>query len=222
MATDNLQRLVEDLGPTTGVKIHYDDTNRSTGKAEVTFTYEEDARQAVREFDGANAKGQPIRVRILPSNVRGRGGNPLDRAVPPVRSLLDRVEGGRSGSRSQNQDRDRSRSPGAKRAELRANAREDIDRYVPDDRDGSRARRRSPRRGGDRGDRGGDGRKRGNGGRADSRRDDGGQRSTNGRPRMTQEELDRDMDNYFNKPAGDSAEQTATVANPDDDIDMAE
>lgn len=192
MAINIVQQLVEGQGPVTSVRIHYDDTNRSTGKAEVTYTYEEDAKQAVREFDGALAKGQPIRVRVLPSNIRGRGGNPLDRAVPPVRSLLDRVEGGRNGSRSQNQDRDRSRSPGAKRAELRANAREDIDRYVPEDRDGSRARRRSPRRGGDRGDRG-NGRRRGDGDRVDSRRDDRGQRSTGARPRKTQEELDREM-----------------------------
>lgn len=109
-------------------------------------------------------------------------------------------------------DRDRSLSP-IRRLEEEA-ARKGIDRYVPG---GSGSRSRSPMR-----PRRGGGRR--PGARRDAPRDQdnrGGQRS-GGRPRKTQEELDAEMDDYFN--AGQAAQSSAATAHSEhiDDIDMIE
>ena len=164
----------------------------------MTYSSVVHARSAIREFDGANANGQPIRLSLLPSGPSGgskgtRDGtvrNPFDYAVKPGRSLFDRIEEPRGG---RPRERERSRSPGApRRSDTRKAPPDGIDRYVPGG-DGERlSRSRSPirRRGrsGQRDTRNGEGRSRGRGGRGDGRRS-----TVNGKPRMTQEELDRDM-----------------------------
>ena len=163
------------------------------------------ARAAIREFDGANANGQPIRLTLLPSGPsRGRNSkdgasrNPFDTAVKPGRSLFDRIEEPRGG---RDRGRDRSRSPGApRRTDTRKPPPENIDRYVPSDEGARLSRSRSPARrprmvnggrrdgGRDSTDRRGDARRGTRGGRGDS-----GRMMVGGRPRMTQEELDQEM-----------------------------
>lgn len=207
----------------------------------MTYTSLANARRAVHEFDGANANGQPIRLTLLPSapaadiGIRGRGAkaaprNPFDTAVKPGRSLFERIEDpGRNSAR-----RDRSRSPGApRRTDTRKPPPEGVDRYVPGDR---RSRTRSPVR--RRRTRSPVGRRRGSpgavGGRGRGRRDGGVRETVNGRPRKTQEELDREMEDYWGgqgKGHGESNGATngvmgnaAEVAAPaviDEDIDMA-
>ena len=120
-------------------------------------------------------------------NGNGEPRNPFDTAVKPSRSLFDRV------SMPREKGRDRSRSPGApRRTDTRKPPPEGVDRYVPDDGGAgrlTRSRSRSPIRRGGRGRRD-DSRR--NGRRGD-RDDDGGRKMVNGRPRMTQEELDKEM-----------------------------
>lgn len=171
------------------------------------------AREAIREFDGANANGQPIRLTLLPTGpaadrAGGRASaprNPFDTAVRPGRSLFERIER-KDESGSRNKDtrrdgkdrRDRSRSPGARRTNTRKPPPEGVDRYVPGEEGGERSRSPPRRRGnGGRGAgaRRGEARRGGVGGGAakGAGRDEPGRPIVQGRPRFTAEELDKDM-----------------------------
>ncbi|MCJ1446195.1 MAG: hypothetical protein MMC23_006700 [Stictis urceolatum] len=223
LTEDDLSDLFESIAPITNLTLTYDRAGRSTGTAYVSYRSLASARSAIREFDGANANGQPIRLSLVPSGPSGgRGGrNPFDSITKPGRSLFDRIEGGSRG-------RDRSRSP--RRSDVTKPPPEGIDRYVP----GERSRSPPPRRRReDRGDRRGDRNdsRRGDRSRRGGRREEGGRPLVQGRPRMTQEELDKDMDSYWTSKKEDeaagaapSASAPAASAAPpmDDDIDMAE
>lgn len=178
-----------------------------------------DASDAVRDFDGANANGQPIRVSMVasaPSAPSAKTRNPFDTTERPSRSLFDRVE-----------NRSRSESPQSRPRRGGRGGRDDnIDHYVSGERIGSQ--RRSPlpgRRGG------------GNDGRRGSRRPGerlhrpqtggDGHKIVQGRPRKTQEELDAEMEDYFG--GGGKGETTsgshpapAEVAPAGGDVDMIE
>lgn len=190
------------IGPVTKLDISYDRAGRSTGSVFVTYENYEDAQEAVREFDGANAKGQPIRLKILPPRKR----NAFDTAVGSGRPLAERVS--ISGARN----RSRSRSPGRDYADEAA--RKNIDRYVPGGR-----RSRSPVRN----------RRRGEGGRRPGARrggavrDEGDRKGRDGRPKKTQEELDAEMEDYFTgQSAANGGGQAAAGQTAEEDIDMIE
>lgn len=51
------QGLFSKIGPVLKVELVYDRAGRSEGTAFVIYESSSDAREAVREFDGANAKG---------------------------------------------------------------------------------------------------------------------------------------------------------------------
>lgn len=228
------------IGPVQRIRIDYDRAGRSEGSATVTYQHIDDARQAIREFDGANAKGQPIRLTLLPPG-GGRGGPKAEKS----KSLFDRIERPRDRTeRSLSPEDDgntggrrrrggRGRAGAARRSDTTKPAPENIDRYVPGQRQRSPVRRGTGRRPGERRD---EKRKTANGGAG------GGPR-----PRKTQEELDQEMDDYWghtntatttadgaeekiitapatattDAPAGDALPAAGTTAN-DDDIDMIE
>jgi THO complex subunit 4 len=212
----------------------------------VTYEDPRDARDAVREFDGANANGQPIRLTLLSSDSARRApaaadrGSLFDRIEKPSRSMFDRIDSSddvapprRGGGGRRN---DRSYSP---RKGLRVP--EGVDRYEPGGRDS-----RSPmpgRRGGGR-ERGGrrPGARReetGRGGGGRGKREEG---RPGPRPKKTAEELDAEMEDYFGGNGGAAAaaennngtaqQQNGSGAAPaatsapaavgDDDIDMIE
>ncbi|KAM0252133.1 hypothetical protein ACHAQJ_007873 [Trichoderma viride] len=232
LTEEDLDELFRRIGPITKLQLRYDRSGRSEGVAFVTYEEKDDAAEAVKQFDGANANGQPIRLTALPN---GPSRNPFDTAVMPGKPLSERISapGGRS----------RSLSPPRRYDEEDA-ARRGIDRYVP----GAGSRSRSPmppRRGGGggrrpgarregggrdqdpaRGGRGGRGGGGGGGGRAE--------RTNTPRPKKTQEELDAEMEDYFNahggaaEPAAESAPEAAAPSGETaapvhiDDIDMIE
>ncbi|KAK5990346.1 THO complex subunit 4A [Cladobotryum mycophilum] len=231
LTEEDLDELFRRIGPITKLQLRYDRSGRSEGTAFVIYEEKEDAVEAVKQFDGANANGQPIRLTLLTG---GPSRNPFDTAVMPGRPLAERISapgGGRS----------RSLSP-PRRYDADDAARKGIDRYVP----GSGSRSRSPmppRRGGAGGRRPGArreavgskdqeavGTRGGRGGRGAR-----GDRSTP-RPKKTQEELDAEMEDYFSgnaaapaEAAADSAAapaptENATAAAPAliDDVDMIE
>ena len=233
------QDLFTRIAPVTSLSLRFDRAGRSSGTAFVTYASVSSANRAIREFDGANAAGQPIRLTLLPTATsvdltRGKataGRNPFDTAVKPGRSLFDRVEmpgAGRHGG-----GRSRSRSPGApRRTDTSKPPPDGVDRYIPPA-GGSRRRRsrtRSPRR------RSPVSRARspihGRGGRGRGEERERGSRIVNGRPRKTQEELDREMEDYWVLKAeengavigGQNVEKkdnaVASVVVEDDDIDM--
>lgn len=239
--------LFNQIGPVSSVKVIYDRAGRSEGVAFVTYRRLTDAKSAIREFDGANAKGQPIHLSLVSSG-GGPGGrrddrrNPFDSVEKPKGSLFDRVErpSGR-GSRSLSPEGETdisdapangsrgNRSNGGRRSDVTKPPPEHIDRYVPGQ------RQRSPRRRNDGGR--SRGRRPGERGEARGRTDSaaGGRQATNGRPtKKTQEELDREMDDYWSTTNGANGNgDNATLAPPaneapapapagDDDIDMIE
>ncbi|KAK2761143.1 hypothetical protein FQN54_001664 [Arachnomyces sp. PD_36] len=249
LGEEDLEGLFSGIGPVTSVKVIYDRAGRSEGVAFVVYRRLTDAKSAIREFDGANAKGQPIHLSLVPSG--GAGGrrddrrNPFDNVEKPKGSLFDRVERPRGrGSRSlspegetdisdEHANGNRGKRPnGARRSDVSKPPPEHIDRYVPGQ------GQRSPRRRNDGGR--SRGRRPGERGEPRSRTDSAaGGRTTNGRPKKTQEELDQEMDDYWattNTPNGNgdnnataapaaTSAPTLTPAPPaagDDDIDMIE
>ncbi|KAI8217426.1 putative RNA-binding protein [Colletotrichum sp. SAR 10_77] len=226
LTAEDLEELFNRIGPVVKLDLKYDRAGRSEGIAFVTMSTREDAQEAIKEFDGANANGQPIKLSFMSGGHGGRSSrNPFDSAVMPGRPLSERISapGGRS----------RSMSPGRK-YDMDDAASKGIDRYIP----GTRSRSPMPRRRGGGG--GGGGRRPGarregqrdqEGGRGGGGGGGGGGRS-NGRTRKTQEELDAEMADYF---GGGNSGETAPEANgganaagaaaatvPTDDIDMIE
>lgn len=223
LTEEDLDELFRRIGPVVRLQLRYDRAGRSEGTAYVTYELKEDAQEAVKQFDGANANGQPIRLTLLPSR------NPFDTAVMPGRPLAERISS--PGER-------RSHSPHRRYDDDDA-ARRGIDRYVPGQgprrspmpRQGGRGRGQGGRRPGARRD-GRDGR--------DGGRDQEGGRGGRGNPRgkKTQEELDAEMADYFgggdNQQAAEPVDQqnapTAQTQAPaqtqaqaaTDDIDMIE
>ncbi|KAI9667109.1 MAG: hypothetical protein M1831_001286 [Alyxoria varia] len=224
LTESNLRELFTRIGPIAKLQLIYDRADRSTGVAFVSYTEPRDAEDAVREFDGANAYGQPIHLSIVPTGPTGRGVD--SRVNKPGRSLFDRIDDGAVRDR-----RRRSESPQARKP------RDILDRYVPP------ARRRSlspaPRRavGGGGGGGGGNGgrrpgqrrddSRRGTGGRGGGRRRGGGRPTRDeeghplvgGRPRKTADELDEEMKDYWN--VEDAVGQAGDAA-PADNIMPAE
>lgn len=226
-----IQSLFRRIGPVISLSLRFDRAGRSSGTAFVTYHSLDDARLAIREFDGANANGQPIRLTLLPTgpsrDVRGRVSasvprNPFDTAERPSRSLFDRIDDpvyGRESRSRAARSRSRSHSPGrVRRSDTSRPTPNGIDRYVPPPRGTSQARSRSLGRRGEAGGR--------------RRRGGWGGRDINGRPRKTQEELDQDMEDYWgpagqNKdvgapsgPANGASSVTARNGVADEDVDM--
>ncbi|KAG5999285.1 hypothetical protein E4U54_001942 [Claviceps lovelessii] len=205
LTEEDLDELFSRIGRVSKLSLRYDRAGRSEGTAYVTYERKQDAEEAIRQFDGANANGQPIRLKLLPSR------NPFDTAVMPGRPLSERISnpGGRA----------RSTSPRRRMTDEDA-SRRGIDRYVP----GERSRSPAPRRRGGREEGRRPGARR-EGHAQDSAR--GGARS-NPRVKKTQEELDAEMADYFGNssndaaPAVQSAPNGAAPAAGADDVDMIE
>lgn len=226
LTTDSFQDLFARIGTVSDAKLTYDRAGRSEGIAFVTYDRIADAREAIREFDGANAKGQPIRLTLLPlpprASAPARRDNPFDRVTNP-RSLFDRIEAPAARERrrtdsplSEGDEYGRNGSRRAPRNDRRSNvsrpAPENIDRYVP----GQRASRDNSRRGGRRP------------GERREKKPDAAPRSA-GRPKKTAEELDAEMEDYWgaqsNAPGENAPQATAAPAATTeavDDIDMIE
>ncbi|KAI9845066.1 MAG: hypothetical protein M1837_005070 [Sclerophora amabilis] len=210
LTEEDLEGLFERIGPVQALNMRYDRAGRSEGTAYVTYTSLSDAKHAMREFDGANANGQPIRLTLMPpsasmassSSSSSRPRNPFDTAQKPGRSLFDRIS-----APARSPDRHRS-------SDVSRPAPDHIDRYVP------RRDSRSPlprRRGGGGG---GDGRRPG------ARRDDTGRggdgrrgATRDGRPKKTQEELDAEMEDYWGGNAEGEKSANANASGGNGNLD---
>ena len=197
----------------------YDRAGRSEGRAFTTYKSVHDANEAIRQFNGANANGQPIRLTMVTSAPRGhRARNPFDNITRGGgRSLADRIT---FASRHRDSSSSRSASPRRIRpSDVSKPPPEGIDRYIPGQRTRSpRARRQdSGRRPGIRSERDD---------RSSRRGQDSAPRAGGARPKKTQEELDKEMDDYFGgdqqNNGVDSAQDSAVPAAAEGDIDMAE
>ncbi|EGD93204.1 RNA binding domain-containing protein [Trichophyton tonsurans CBS 112818] len=230
LTQEDLEELFTRIGPVYSVSLLYDRAGRSEGTAFVTYKRLSDAETAIHEFDGANAKGQPIRLTLVPSSAPRRR-NPFDSAEMPKGSLFDRAERPR-GRDSRSLSPDAAEASGGRRGR-RNNTNlappDNIDRYVP----GQRSPIRKHDSGRNRGRRGG-------GGGRDSREATGSRNRGPGRTKKTQEELDQEMEDYWGKANADTAggatnntaenqpaaaqpaAQPAPAAGGEEDIDMIE
>ncbi|KAK6510111.1 hypothetical protein TWF481_004824 [Arthrobotrys musiformis] len=221
----DLRDVFSRVGDIRRIDIMYDKAGRSEGIATVLYATADEALLAVDQFDGANAKGQPIRVKLAFQHERGPGGPGGRRGghggghggvnASEGRSLFERVSGGQDAETDENSDRRsaqrRGGGPPRNVQEMRQNAKElGIDRYIPGERGGSRDRRQPPRRGGMGGERE---RRRDGGGRGGRGGDRGGERGdrTGGahRPKKTAEELDAEMNDYWGNASADTTVQSA-------------
>jgi len=214
LTEEDLDDLFNRIGPVEKLVLTYDRAGRSNGIAFVTYERAIHAKQAIREFDGANANGQPIRLSLV-SNHTAKPRNPFDTAVRPARSLAERITAPQGGGRT------RSESP-IRHTDVSGPVPDGIDRYVPGQR-GTRSRSPMPRRR--------DGRRPG------ARKERGGERQGGGagpreggrsgaRPKKTQEELDAEMEDYWGTGGAKGAEDKNVVAPAatglETDIEMAE
>jgi THO complex subunit 4 len=179
-----------------------------------------DAKMAIREFDGANANGQPIRLSLVAAAQAARPTrNPFDTAIPPARSLADRIESPAGRRRPRDDDTRSASPPKGRRSDVTKPAPEHIDRYVPGQRS-SRPRGGAATARTDSGRRPGARREQSNNqprGREEHGRNVGG-----ARPRKTAEELDAEMADYWggggggggggNGNAGGAAQGNGTTA----------
>lgn len=211
--------------------------DRSEGTAYITYEDSRDARDAIAEFDGQNAYGQPIRLSLVPTAPAAKGreasSSLFDRVERPARSLFDRIESG-AGGRDDGAGRRRDRSDSPRRRAVP----DHVDRYVPGSRDSRSPMRRrgTPREPGRRPGQRREGGAAGGGRDAAprrSRQDEDGHKIVGGRPRKTAQELDAEMDDYWGggqpPPASNGAEaagngsaaaENATAAGGD--VDMIE
>ncbi|KAI5791842.1 hypothetical protein EDC01DRAFT_96208 [Geopyxis carbonaria] len=210
LGEEDLLSLFRQKGPVLKLDLLYDRAGRSEGTAFVLFENEDDAHQAIRDFDGANAHGQPISLTIV-----ARGNGRLSTSEPaPSRSLFDRIA---SPERTERRDRDSRRDP------TRKATPPGIDRYVPPERrrqrdsgERERERRPGPSRG-DRGDRERGGGRRGQGRAGNAAGNAGG----SNRPKKTVEELDAEMNDYFGGAQEEAAAPAVPVQQPaNEDEDM--
>ncbi|KUJ22875.1 RNA-binding domain-containing protein [Mollisia scopiformis] len=206
LTEEDLDDLFNRIGPVLKLSLTYDRAGRSEGVAYVTYESSYDAKKAIREFDGANAKGQPIRLVPIPSGPSAGRRNPAPAATRG--SLFDRIT-----------PRARSDSP-IRHSDVSGPPPSNVDRYVPGRGSRSRSpRRTAPKRDGrrpgarrERGERTGGG----GGGR-------GGERlAKDGRPRKTQEELDAEMEDYFGGGGGRENGASEVTEAKGDDVDMLE
>ncbi|POS86013.1 hypothetical protein EPUL_002101 [Erysiphe pulchra] len=173
LTEDDLDDLFNRIGPVKELSLTYDRAGRSEGIAYVTYEQSHYARRAIQEYDGANAKGQPIRLISIPLYPPARRRNP---PPPRPRSIFDRVTMPARKSRS---------FSSFGRNEINIHSQGNVDRYVP----GRQTRSRSPQRFRREGRRIGEKSSNGRGAERLAR---------DGRPKKTQEELDAEMDDYWN------------------------
>lgn len=200
LTEDDLDDLFNRIGPVLSLSLIYDRAGRSEGIAYVTYESPYDAKRAIQEFDGANAKGQPIRLISIPSGPNRR------RNPPPVRSLFERVTPVSQYSKN---------TPSFLSVNQARSTSQIADGALPGQRNYSRSPR-PPRNDGhrpgmrkDRGERLGMGR-----GRDRMARD--------GRPKKTQEELDAEMEDYWganNNTSTDPNLESATITADDEMIE---
>ncbi|KAI1826417.1 RNA-binding domain-containing protein [Xylaria intraflava] len=84
----DLEELFNRIGPVKKLELIYDRAGRSEGVSYVTYESRDNALDAIREFNGANAKGQPIHLTLISSAPRR---NPFDTAQMPSRPLAERI-----------------------------------------------------------------------------------------------------------------------------------
>ncbi|CAF0819099.1 unnamed protein product [Adineta steineri] len=65
VTTSDVQELFEDIGAVRVARVHYDESGRSLGTAEVIFERRVDAANAQQKYNGLNLDGRPMDIRLI-------------------------------------------------------------------------------------------------------------------------------------------------------------
>ncbi|RKF56441.1 putative rna binding protein [Golovinomyces cichoracearum] len=197
LTEDDLDGLFNRIGPVHELSLIYDRAGRSEGIAYVTYEYSHHAKRAIQEFDGANAKGQPIHLISIPS---GPSGGRRNAAPGRSRSIFDRITVANRSPPSKS---------GYESSEMNSRTQRRHDRSISVNHTNSRGpkpHRRESRRTGERN----------NGGHRGERL------ARDNRPKKTQEELDAEMDEYWNSKDNNPANVAPAASTVAVDDEMRE
>jgi len=61
---EELKVIFAEVGTVLAVKVHYDNTGRSTGEADVVFNSKFEAEAAIKEFNDRSMSGQPLEIKF--------------------------------------------------------------------------------------------------------------------------------------------------------------
>jgi THO complex subunit 4 len=124
VTTNDIQELFEDVGALRTARVHYDESGRSLGTAEVVFERRVDAVSAQQKYNTLNLDGRPMDIRLV-------GG--VDDGSRPQSNRFSLANGGgrnqRFGNRNNNQqngNRGGNRARGGKQQNSTGNKKEDI------------------------------------------------------------------------------------------------
>ncbi|BFZ63831.1 hypothetical protein YB2330_004963 [Saitoella coloradoensis] len=111
LTQDDLTQLFARIAPPISVRLTYDNAGRSTGIAYVVYESIADARDAIRQFDGQKAAGQPLAISLDGSGAPGGHGFRGRSRSPPRRGHGDSYRPG-AGDRAPGAPRGRGRGRG--------------------------------------------------------------------------------------------------------------
>jgi len=97
VTTNDIQELFEDVGALRAAHVHYDESGRSLGTAEVVFERRVDAVSAQQKYNTLNLDGRPMDIRIVSSVENGQ-------QRQPNRFANANGAGGRGGNRNNQQN----------------------------------------------------------------------------------------------------------------------
>jgi len=90
VTTNDVEELFGDIGAVRIARVHFDETGRSLGTAEVVFERRADAVTAVKKYNGLNLDGRPMDIKLVGGSVDGGS-----------QSVGNRLSGNFGGNRNQ-------------------------------------------------------------------------------------------------------------------------
>lgn len=106
VSNKDLKELFEEVGPIKKASVHYDQSGRSLGTAEVVFWKRDAAIRAIKEYNMRILDGRPMSIALVPSRTNPVAASPRSMGVKKGSGIQKRspqkVGAGRLKNQSQN------------------------------------------------------------------------------------------------------------------------